>query len=555
MAGTINALSGTREIYFDSLSVLVFLLLVGRWFQARQQRWADEAVGLLGSFTPSTCRVVRGETLVEIPTGSLVSGDIVEVRPGDLIPADGTVVEGTSTVDRSLLSGESVAVHVEKGGEVFAGTQNIASALRVRIAIAGAETRVAQLMELVSDGLREKSPIVQLTDRAAGWFVTAVILAAGATFAAWAATATLTVAVDHTIALLIVACPCALGLATPLTMAVAIGLAARRHMLIKNAAVLEVLAGDGQMLIDKTGTITRGRPTLVEWVGPEWLQSVVAQAESHSSHPIALRTGECTRRYRCHASPSRTKADPRIGQRWDPSYGRWANAARRCARFLDEQGVALDGEIGEPIARFESAGLTTVGIVLAGKLQAIAALGDQVHRDSAKRLASLRQQGWHTTIVSGDAVGVVRQVATEVGVPLEATLGEVLPEEKLALVRQGTNSTQSVVMIGDGVNDAAALAAADVGIAVDGGAEASLAAADVYIASPGLMPIVDLVSLAKRTKRVVRRNLALALCYNLLAVSLAAAGYITPLVAAILMPISSATVLASAMSITFGRQR
>lgn len=554
-AGLVNTVSGTGEIYFDSLSVLVFLLLVGRWFQARQQRWADEAVDLLSSFTPTTCRIVSGENVVEVTTDSLSTGDVVEIRSGDIIPADGHVIAGTSTVDRSLLSGESVAVVVEAGNEVFAGTQNIGSTLRIRVETTGDETRIARLMDLVSEGVTDKPPIVQFTDRAAGWFVAVVIVAAATTFAWWASTATLSEAVNHTIALLIVACPCALGLATPLTMAVAIGLAARRHMLIKNAAVLEVLAGNGRMFLDKTGTITRGRPTVIEWVGPAWLKPVVAHAESHSSHPVACALVDAYSNIEIERPNLIPKSIQELGDGGIQATVDGEELLVGSPRFLANRGVVFDNSAGDGLDRFEAAGLTAVGVALAGHLEAVAALGDQEHSDSREAIAELTRRGWKLEVVSGDATRVVQSVAGKVDLPYDAVRGEVLPEEKLALVAAGNSSAQPTVMIGDGVNDAAALAAADVGIAVHGGAEASLAAADVYVSVPGLAPIVDLVALAKRTKRVVRQNLMIALAYNLVFISLAAAGWITPLAAAVLMPISSATVLASAMSLSLGAQR
>ena len=230
---------------------VVFLLLVGRWFQSRQQRWAGEAVGLLQQFTPASCRVVHGDTTVEISIEALAEGDQVEVLSGGVVPADGLVTQGESALNRSLLTGESQAEPVGPGDAVHAGEQNIGCPLRFTVQAVGGGTRVGRLMRLVELGVEEKSPLVQLADRASGWFVVVVILAAATTFAGWSLTASIGTALDHTIALLIVACPCALGLATPLTLAVAIGRAARQSVLIKNGAALEILARRGEMLLDK----------------------------------------------------------------------------------------------------------------------------------------------------------------------------------------------------------------------------------------------------------------------------------------------------------------
>jgi Cu2+-exporting ATPase len=550
VAGIWNVVAGAGEIYFDSLSVLVFLLLVGRWFQSRQQRWADETVNLLSSFTPATCRVVRGDVIVETTLDAVVPGDVVEVRSGDLIPADGTVIEGHSALNRSLLTGESCAEPIKPGDEAFAGTQNLGSTIRLRVETVGEGTRVARLMDLVAEGVREKPPIVQFADRASGWFVTVVLLVAVATFVVWATKASLSEAVNHTIALLIVACPCALGLATPLTMAVAIGLAARRQVLIKNAGALEILASGGRMLLDKTGTLTRGRPTLVEWTGPDWLRPVIAQAESRSTHPIARALVEAF-----GDIPLRTAKD--TPRKVEEIHGGGVRAILGdqelligSPTFLAENAVAIQPSDAAHIEELELTGLTTVGMSLDGQLVGVAALGDQLHSDAARAISELQSLGWRPSIVSGDALGVVRTVANQVGIPEDHCFAQVAPESKLAIVSDFRQ--KCTVMVGDGVNDAAALAAADVGIAVEGGAEVSLAAADIYIAAPGTMPLVELVELARRTRRTVRQNLAIALGYNVLFVSLATAGCISPLVAAILMPISSASVLASAMSITLG---
>lgn len=554
IAGLVNVATGIGEIYFDSLSVLVFLLLVGRWLQARRQRWADEAVGLLNSFTPATCRVICNEVVLEATTESLQPGDLVEVLSGDIVPADCVVIDGVSAVDRSLLTGESQPEPTEPDDELFAGTQNIEGTLLARVTSVGQQTRVGRLMDLVQEGVRQKPPLVQFTDRAAGWFVVAVVAVALATFTIWTWSTSLGLAVEHTVALLIVACPCALGLATPLTMAVSIGLAAQRQVLIKDAAVLETLAGTGRVLLDKTGTLTCGRPKLVAWHGPRWLQPVIAHAESRSTHPVAKAVVE--------AFGKQSINDPAdVPRNISQQHGGGIHATVNnqsllvgSPRFLSDQLVQMTRDLSSRIVQYEYQGLTTIGVALDGQLEAIVALGDAIHSDSRRAIKELGELGWHVEILSGDAAGVVAHVAEQLGVEPSSAQGGITPEDKLIAV-SGARQQQAVVMIGDGVNDAAALAAANVGIAVEGGAEAALAAADVYVAAPGLLPIVQLMKLAKRTKRTVRRNLVIALAYNVLAVSLAACGYITPLLAAILMPISSATVLASAMSITLDTTR
>lgn len=555
LVGTANVVLDRGEVYFDSLSVLVFLLLVGRFLQARQQRWAEEAVGLTLSMTPDSCRVVRDGELTEQSTDALEPGDEVEVRPGELLPADGEVLSGQSAIDQSLLTGESRPTPVAAGDPVFAGAQNVAGTLRVSVGAVGNATRVGKLIRLVEDGLADKPPIVQFADRVAGWFVIVVATLAAANLAWWTSTAGLSEAIESTVALLIVACPCALGLATPLTMAVAIGAGSKRGMLIKSAAVLEKLAAvrpstPGRLFVDKTGTLTSGRLTVEHWTGDGGLRRWVAAVEADSPHPIGRALLEALG----PAEPSeleqvRDRVERHgFGVTAETPVGRMLIGS---PRFAAEQGIMLGGDVAQAIETAQERRLTTVVVALDGQGVAVVSLSDELHADSRARIDWLRSAGWRTEILSGDTAGPVAQVAQGIGLELEAAYATVAPEEKLRRVREATAEPQrlTVMMVGDGVNDAAALAAADVGVAVDGGTEASLAAADVYLLEPGIGKLVELVDLGRRTMRVTRRNLTISLGYNLIAVILASAGWITPLVAALIMPLSSLTVLASAVAL------
>jgi Cu2+-exporting ATPase len=552
VAGTINVVLNRGEIYFDSLTVLVFLLLVGRWMQYRQQRRADSAVELLFSLTPATCHLVddRGR-VTDAPIEAVQPGDLVEVRSGELIPADGVVTAGHSAVNLAMLTGESLPIEVGPLSQVHAGAHNVGSILRVRVDRTGEQTRVGQLMRLVERGAGEKPAIVQFTDRVGAWFVAAVSLAAAVTFACWSRHS-LSLAIDHTVALLIVTCPCVLGLATPLTIAMAIGRLARADILVKSGAALERLSRSGEMLLDKTGTITQGELSLVAWVGDESIRGAVAAIERLSTHPIAR---ALARLEDTQTSEAPTDVVERnnggISARIQGAHIRIGSPA-----FVTAD-AEIPAELDEARRKFEAQGLTVVLIDVDGRCVALAALGDGVRDDSRAAIAELSDIGWSASILSGDATAVVRSVATRVGIAQARAEGDVSPEGKLAAISraQAMAPRGVTVMIGDGVNDAAALAAADVGIAVHGGAEASLAAADVYVARPGLAPLVQLFSTSRRAMRIIRRNLCISLCYNLLAGGLAAAGIMTPLIAAIIMPISSATVLVLAVwSITSGKE-
>ena len=286
IAGTVNAILGRGEIYFDSLSMLVLLLLIGRWLQRRQQCWANDSLELLFSLTPTSARRLENGAVVEVPIEAVQPGDLVEVRAGDSIPADGSVLEGESSVNRALLTGESQPTAVGPGSAVHAGTVNLSARLVVQVEAVGEATRVGRLMQLVEQHSRNRPPIVQFADRIAGRFVRIVLAVAAMTFLAWVWFSPAK-AIDNAVALLIVTCPCALGLATPLAVTIALGRAARRHILVKGGEVLEVLSRQGVMLLDKTGTLTAGRIALVSWNGDESVRPLVAALERHSAHPIA----------------------------------------------------------------------------------------------------------------------------------------------------------------------------------------------------------------------------------------------------------------------------
>lgn len=557
IAGIVNVLLDRGEIYFDSLSTLVFLLLVGRLIQAKQQRWVEEAVGSMLAITPDACRVVRDGIVAEESVDALQPGDVVEVRPGELLPVDGQIIRGESAIDQSLLTGESLPTPAGPGKAVFAGTLNVASTIRARVDQVGAQTRVGKLTRLVEEGIASKPPIVQFADRVGGWFVAVVLTLALANFVWWSLTVGSAAAVDATVALLIVACPCALGLATPLTMAVAIGYGSKRGMLIKSAAVLEKIAGvnpdePGRLLLDKTGTLTTGDLRVEAWSGDDRLKRWVAAIETESRHPIA-----------CALIQALGPADPRDCDQIDSrtEHHGFGVTGRTpigellvgSVRYAERNACRTPQDIARTIALGRDRGYSVVVAALDKQVLAVAWLRDELHAETSDRLEQLRRRGWRCEILSGDEPGAVRRTASLLGMAEQHAYGGVSPEEKLACVNEHVRrSDRSVVMmVGDGVNDAAALAAADIGVAVHGGAEASLAAADVYLAGDGVTELTALVALARQTMRVVRRNLAISLAYNIVAVCLAAAGLITPLVAAVLMPISSASVLGSA--IAFGK--
>jgi Cu2+-exporting ATPase len=536
--GVHNTIRGTGEIYFDSVAVLIFLLLIGRFIQRRQQRIAARATELLFSLAPATARLVEGTEVREVPIAAVVSGDLVELRAGDSVPADGVVETGESTLDLSLLTGETRPAPARPGDPVHAGTTNLSGRVEVRVQNTGENTRVGRILRLVEENARRRAPVVRLADRISGFFVAAVLALAATTVLIWLQIDA-GAAVDHAIALLIVSCPCALGLATPLAVSAAIGQAARAGILVKGGDALELLAHSGLMFLDKTGTITEGRLSLISWIGDERYKPAVASLETHSSHPVAIALA------RALSDPEATCDVHDVRQH--PGQGLSGVCdGRRIAvgseSFVTGAGAEVSSDWRRSIMTLVDQGLSPVLVAANGTVVAAAGLGDPVREDSMVTLRRIRRMGWDVEVLSGDHPGTVRSVLDLIG--LDRGRGGVSPEEKAEIVHDASGSAR-IVMVGDGVNDAAALAAADVGVGVHGGAEAALAAADVYLSKPGLSPITELLDGSRRTLRVIRRNLVFSLAYNVVAVALAMTGHMHPLLAAILMPLSSITVVVS----------
>jgi Cu2+-exporting ATPase len=533
--GTVNTLNDSGPVYFDGVTLLIFLLLIGRYLQLRGQRMAADASELLYSLTPNAANVLHdGENVQEVPVAALMPGITVLVRPGETVPADGTVLDGESTLDNALLTGESRPQGVVPGARVFAGTINITSPLKIRVDQAGEETRVAKILRQVEESARRRAPIVLLANRLAGWFVASALILAGATFIIWFRRDP-AVALDNAIALLIVTCPCALAMATPLAVTVAVGRAARRGIFIRGGDVIELLSQPGELILDKTGTVTEGKLSLISSDIPASVRPLVLSLERDSRHPVA---DALRRAWNDVTVPHATRVEHVAG-------GGVVGTVDGHEVIVGAPAfVAQRASLGSRVANAGAEELTPVHVAVDGVVVGAAWFGDAVRGDSRHAIDQLRGRGWAARMLSGDAPGVVAQVARAVGMPPDASLGAADPETKLhEIERRRLGNNRHVVMVGDGVNDAAAIAAASVGIAVHGGAEASLATADVYLTRPGLSPLIELTDGAVRTMRIIRRNILFSLAYNVVGVTLAISGIINPLVAAIMMPLSSITVL------------
>ena len=535
LRGAVNTVTDTGPVYFDGVATLIFLLLVGRFLQQRAQRAAADSAELLFSLAPNTARVVGDDGVIrEVPTEAVLPGAVLDVRAGDTLAADGVITTGRSAIDLSLLTGESRPVRVAEGTEVFGGTVNISAPLRVEVTRSGESSRIGRLLKDVEDSARRRAPVVKMADRMAGAFIAVVLAAAAATYWTWMLRDP-SRAIDNAIAMLVVTCPCALALATPMAITVAIGRAARRGILIKGGDALECLATPGLLLLDKTGTLTTGRLELEQWDGDSSLRPLVAALEQHSRHPVA-------------AAVLRAMHDelPRPDDVHETLGGGIRGRVRGHDVLVGKPAWVLEHSVGvlETFPPLDAA-LTPVLVSVDGIVVARMGFGDPIRPEAAQAVRALRARGWHLGILSGDDPRVVAAVGRTLGIAAQDCRGGASPEDKRVAVEQALLEGP-VVMVGDGVNDAAAIASATVGIGVRGGAEACLAASDVFLARGGIGTLVELETGSRRTLGLIRLAIGFSLFYNAVGAILAFTGIMDPLIAAIVMPASSLSVVIAA---------
>lgn len=553
-----NVFRAEGPLWFDSLAMLVAALLGARQLQRSAQRAAlERADSLRGvAFLEFARKLSSDAAPVEVPVTALVPGDHVEVRSGELVPVDGIVIAGRSSLDTAVLTGEAVPVPVREGDAVNAGATNLGARLVVEVQAVGERTRVGALLAIVQDALSRKPRLLQITDRLARRFVQGLLLAAVVTGIAWLGHGP-AVALERVVALLVVACPCALGLSVPLAVSVALMRAARAGIFIKNPDALATLHKPHTVLLDKTGTITEGRPTIARWHGEQVVRDYACALEAESAHAVARAFREAPGR---PMRVIRTVEDVRevpgegISGRIDGHEIRVGNRAH-----IEGAGCVIPREFAEAAGEIVIDGLSPAYVTVDGTAAGVAGIGDALRADAPETIDVLRRRGIHVRILSGDHPVVVSRVARELGLPDDDALGSLTPEAKRDIVTQlmsAPGREGAIVMVGDGVNDAAALALADVGIAVHGGTGATIVASDIVLTREGVAPLLELLDGARRLRSVIRRNLAFALFYNITAGVLAVGGLVSPLLAAVLMPVSSLTVvLSSAMTRTFARGR
>ncbi|MGH3866995.1 MAG: heavy metal translocating P-type ATPase [Pseudonocardiaceae bacterium] len=538
------------RVYFEVAAGVTVFLLAGRYFEARSKRRAGAALRALLDLGASDVAVLRGGQEMRIPIEALVVGDEFVVRPGEKIATDGEVVEGSSAVDESMLTGESVPSEVNPGSVVTGGTVNASGRLRVRACRVGAHTRLAQMARLVTDAQNGKAKVQRLADRVSAVFVPIVIAFAVATLCVWLVIgATVGTAFAAAIAVLIIACPCALGLATPTALLVGTGRGAQLGILIKGPEVLESTRRVDTVLLDKTGTVTTGTMTLVDVLpaageNPDEVLSRAAAVENASEHPVALAIATGGLR-RLGTLPAVVGFRSARGLGVQGEVHGAVVLVGRPVWLAEQWSVALPQHLVAAAAQAETHGRTVVAVAWDGRARGLLSVADTVKPSSAEAVRQLRALGLTPVLLSGDNETVARSVAAEVGI--DTVIAGVSPEGKVQEVRRLQRAGRVVAMVGDGLNDAAALAQADLGLAMGTGTDAAIEASDLTLVRGDLRVVADAIRLSRRTLRTIKGNLFWAFGYNVAALPLAAAGLLNPMIAGAAMAFSSVFVVSNSL--------
>lgn len=547
-----------HDFYFESAAMILTLITVGKMLEARSKGKTTDALKSLMKLAPQTATVERDGIEIEIPVAKVQVGDIFLVRPGENIPVDGTVIEGNSAVDEAALTGESIPIDKKAGDNVSAATSNKSGFIRCRATRVGEDTTLAQIIRMVSDAAATKAPIAKIADRVSGVFVPVVIGIALVTLVIWLLTGAGTAyALARAISVLVISCPCALGLATPVAIMVGSGVGARNGILFKNAAALEETGRIEIVALDKTGTITGGNPEVMDvftcrGISKDELIEAAAAVESRSTHPLARAISEYAGGTTMRISDySEFPGGGVKAYTWNDSSA--VSIVGGNAAFMKKNGVNEDEleRLLKETAEFGNAGKTSVLFAKGGKLLGLIALADSVREDSIDAIKEFREMGIRTVMLTGDRKKTADSIAAEVGV--DEVIAEVLPDAKEEVVRSLMEQGRTA-MIGDGINDAPALTRANVGIAIGAGTDVALDAADVVLVNSSLADAVKAVKLGRKTLRNIHENLFWAFFYNVICIPVAAGAYINlfgwtlnPMLAAAAMSLSSFCVVTNAL--------
>jgi len=506
------------DVYFEAAAVIIVLVLLGRMLEARATGKTSEAIRRLMNLQPSTARVIRDGAEHEVPLGEVQLRDLVIVRPGERVPVDGVVREGASEIDESMLTGESLPVAKEAGAQVFGGTVNGTGAFRFEATKVGRSTALAQIIELIKKAQGSKAPVARIADVVSGYFTIVVLAIAIVTFGIWFYIGPVGTALVNAVAVLIIACPCAMGLATPTAIMAGTGKGAEKGILIKGGESLETAAHVDTVILDKTGTITTGKPAVsavrtMNGFSENDVVSLAAAVERWSEHPVAKAIIE---------RASGLAVETATNFRAIP--GKGAEAIVDGKRVFVGRQVEIDG-------------------VTAGEFDII----DQARPEAADAIRRLRAMGIEVWMITGDNEHIAHRIAQEVGIDESRVLAGVLPEQKEREVARLKTQGNRVAMVGDGINDAPALARADVGIAIGTGTDVAIDAAGIILMRGDLQGVPDALLLARRTLRVIRQNLFWAFAYNAIGIPLAALGYLSPMIASAAMALSSISVVSNSL--------
>ncbi|HEV8539773.1 MAG TPA: heavy metal translocating P-type ATPase [Nitrospiraceae bacterium] len=549
--GVFTAGGAIPQVYFDSSAAIITLILLGRVLEARAKGRTSEALTRLIGLQAKQARVIRDGRELDIPVEEVKVGDIVIVRPGEKVPVDGVILEGTSALDESMLTGESVPVDKGPGDQVIGATLNKTGYFRFKATQVGADTALARIVRLVEEAQGSKPPIARLADQVAAVFVPIVIAVALLTFGLWLAfgpAPAFTKALLNFVAVLIIACPCALGLATPTSIMVGIGRGAEHGILIRSGAALEQARALTTVVLDKTGTLTKGELAVKEivvrqegWTREKLLQ-VAASAEQGSEHPIGEAIVKMARELRLALEPLKDfAAVPGHGIRGTVQ-GQPVRVGN--LRLMEVDGLKVAGWEAET-ARLAEAGLTPMFVAVGGIVVGILAVADTVKEHAREAVSALKSMGLAVVMITGDNPRTAAAVAREVGI--KRVLAEVLPEAKALEVKRLQGEGRRVAMVGDGINDAPALAQADVGIAIGAGTDVAMEAADITLIGGDLRGVATAIQLSRATMRNIKQNLFAAFIYNVILIPVAALGWLNPILAAVAMGASSVSVVSNAL--------